>query len=157
MSDVEYRKSAGEPNTPGDLDALTAMAHGFGLDLPRSLLEAYGATDEAAVFKGGVHCTEIIHDGQRVGSFVRLLPVASLRSALRNLQGWADDRFETDPGRVFPISALGGGGWICLNYEASGSPDVWEYDVNGTTFADSVRKLADSFEDMIQSLAPYES
>ena len=165
MTDYEWN-SFYSTATPGEApEDIAAVEAQLGVSFPEALRKGYLASGHASIFKGGKDCSYAVtgpanQGGREVGFFQNLEPLEGIPREASDLREWVDDVYERDIPDVIPFAGLGGGGWVCLNYQndpTRANPEIWEFDQNGISFADSFRKVADSFDHLIEMLVDRET
>ncbi|MEM9010646.1 MAG: SMI1/KNR4 family protein [Pseudomonadota bacterium] len=155
-----WASDSSDPKPGNPPEAIAGMERSLGVSFPTSLRDGYLFSDSASIFKRGILCDEVVtgpkdKGGDCVGYFGYLEGLNTIPNETVGLQEWVDDVFERELPDVFPFATLGGGGWTCLNYQndpTRANPEIWQFDMNGTSFDDCFTKVADTFDHLIEML-----
>lgn len=148
------------PDPGTSLETLEAMETQLGVSFPSALKQGHQVSETASIFKGGRSCDTAVtgpinQGGEVVGFFQNLEPISRMPRQIEGLKNWVDHAFEKEIHDVIPFADHSSGGWVCLNYQNSPTrtnPEIWQFDINGTSFEDCFTKVADNFDHLIEML-----
>ena len=165
MREYEWRRDFSLPKLGATDDQIVAVEARLGVRFPDALRDGFKSAEMASVFKRGKPCasgvTGPLAKGGRILGFMQYLePLDRVEIETKDIAEYVDDQYERPFLDVIPIAQLGAGGWTCLNYQndpTRANPEIWEGDMEtNTTFETFFHKVADSFDDFIAMLLPYD-
>jgi len=169
MNQYEWRSVCTEPGEkpePGATEEqITAVEERLGVKFPEALRQGLKAAGTVTVFKRGKPCASGVTgpyaDGGRILGFLQdLEPLDRIEKETKDIAEYVNNVYQRSFPNVVPIAILGAGGWTCLNYQndpTRANPEVWEGDMEtNATFEEFFHKVADSFDDFIDMLLPYD-
>lgn len=161
MKEPFYWKGRHSDPDPGATPVeIEEMERRLGVIFPHSLKAGYLVSNTASIFKNGKLCDEAISGpkaagGEYKGFLQNLDPISYMPSQIEGLNDWSEDVFEKAIPDTIPFATHFSGGWVCLNYQndpTRAHPEIWQFDINGTSFDDCFTKVADNFDHFIEML-----